>query len=39
MKRIKENAFSDYFGQVKSLGAWGGDFVLVTGNEDTPSIF
>jgi hypothetical protein len=22
--------FSDYWGTVKSLGAWGGDFVLVT---------
>ncbi len=22
--------FSDYWGEVKSLGAWGGDFVLVT---------
>ena len=22
--------FSDYWGQIKSLGAWGGDFVLVT---------
>ena len=39
MKRIKETAFPDYFGQVKSLGAWGGDFVLATGNEDTPKYF
>lgn len=36
---VKENLFSDYFGKVKSLGAWGGDFVLVTGNENTPEYF
>ena len=39
LKPVKQNLFSDYFGQVKSLGAWGGDFVLVTGNEDTPKYF
>lgn len=38
-KPIKEIAFSDYFGQIKSLGAWGGDFVLTTGNEKTPEYF
>ncbi|WP_369047698.1 GYDIA family GHMP kinase [Tenacibaculum sp. UWU-22] len=36
---IKSLLFKDYFGQVKSLGAWGGDFVLATGNEDTPAYF
>ena len=36
---VKKTLFSDYFGAVKSLGAWGGDFVLVTGNEDTPNYF
>ena len=36
---VKERLFSDYFGQVKSLGAWGGDFVLVTGNKETPRYF
>lgn len=30
MKMVKEERFPDYWGQVKSLGAWGGDFVLVT---------
>jgi len=30
---IKERHFSDYPGKVKSLGAWGGDFALVTVNE------
>jgi len=36
---VKRELFPDYFGAVKSLGAWGGDFVLVTGNEDTPNYF
>ena len=36
---VKKVLFSDYFGAIKSLGAWGGDFVLVTGNEDTPNYF
>lgn len=29
---VKEQLFSDYSGVVKSLGAWGGDFVLATGS-------
>ena len=36
---VKEKYFSDYFGEIKSLGAWGGDFVLATGNEKTPDYF
>ena len=36
---VKKEQFSNYFGAIKSLGAWGGDFVLVTGNEDTPNYF
>ena len=36
---IKERLFSDYFGCIKSLGAWGGDFILATGNIDTPNYF
>ncbi len=36
---VKHSLFSDYFGEVKSLGAWGGDFVLATGNENTPDYF
>ena len=39
LKPVKENLFSDYFGEVKSLGAWGGDFVMVTGNDETPAYF
>ena len=30
MPRVKGWFFSDFWGEVKSLGAWGGDFVLVT---------
>ena len=29
---LKEALFSDYKGAIKSLGAWGGDFFLATGN-------
>lgn len=37
---VKERLFSDYFGAVKSLGAWGGDFIMATGtNEKTPEYF
>ena len=36
---IQQQLFSDYFGQTKSLGAWGGDFILATGNRDTPAYF
>lgn len=36
---VKDKLFSDYFGEVKSLGAWGGDFVLATGNGETPKYF
>ncbi|NEW80154.1 MAG: GHMP kinase [Gelidibacter sp.] len=39
LKPIQEELFSDYFGQTKSLGAWGGDFILATGNEDTTKYF
>lgn len=30
MTSVKEKLFSDFWGEIKSLGAWGGDFVLVT---------
>lgn len=36
---VKESLFPDYFGEIKSLGAWGGDFVLATGNDTTPDYF
>ena len=39
LKPVQELLFSDYFGQTKSLGAWGGDFILATGNSNTPLYF
>ncbi|MCG2461759.1 GHMP kinase [Flavobacteriaceae bacterium F89] len=36
---VREQYFSDYPGAVKSLGAWGGDFVLATGNDRSPDYF
>lgn len=36
---IKKILFPDFQGSVKSLGAWGGDFILATGNEDSPNYF
>lgn len=36
---IKERLFPDFKGTIKSLGAWGGDFILATGNEKTPYYF
>ncbi|MCK0161589.1 GYDIA family GHMP kinase [Allomuricauda sp. F6463D] len=39
MPPVKKRLFPDYFGMVKSLGAWGGDFVLATGDEKTISYF
>ncbi len=39
LEPIQAKLFPDYFGQTKSLGAWGGDFILATGNEDTQNYF
>ncbi len=36
---IKEEKFADYEGSIKSLGAWGGDFVLASGSISTPAYF
>ena len=36
---IKTKLFPDYPGAIKSLGAWGGDFILVTGNETSIDYF
>lgn len=32
--RAKELYFNDYWGEIKSLGGWGGDFVLATSQKD-----
>ncbi len=42
MERVKNLYFSDFWGEVKSLGAWGGDFVLATSKktrEETQQYF
>lgn len=36
---VKERVFNDYKGEIKSLGAWGGDFILATGTNDDMSYF
>lgn len=37
--KVKSELFADFKGAIKSLGGWGGDFVLATGNEDAKSYF
>lgn len=39
LKPIKEQLFSDFNGSIKSLGAWGGDFVLVASKESPLNYF
>ncbi len=39
METVKEALFPDFNGIIKSLGAWGGDFVLVVANNDPKSYF
>lgn len=36
---VKENLFNDFQGQIKSLGAWGGDFVMVISEVDPTNYF
>ena len=36
---IKEKQFKDFSGEIKSLGAWGGDFIFATGDSNTPEYF
>ncbi|QYA25280.1 GHMP kinase [Gramella sp. MT6] len=37
--RINEELFPDYSGLIKSLGGWGGDFILATGGEAEKEYF
>lgn len=39
MEPVQQRLFPDYQGQTKSLGAWGGDFILASGDESTKSYF
>ena len=36
---VQEELFSDFGGQIKSLGAWGGDFVLASSAENPTDYF
>ena len=38
-KTVKESLFPDFDGTIKSLGAWGGDFVLVISKENPRPYF
>ena len=38
-KPIKQELFNDFKGSIKSLGAWGGDFVLATSTENPTAYF
>ncbi|CAM4274085.1 GYDIA family GHMP kinase [Gillisia hiemivivida] len=37
--KVKSDLFQDFDGAIKSLGGWGGDFVLATGAEDAKNYF
>jgi mevalonate kinase len=39
MKTVKEEFFTDFEGVIKSLGAWGGDFVLVISKQNPKDYF
>lgn len=39
IKPVKQTLFKDYCGAIKSLGAWGGDFILATGNLEDMNYF
>lgn len=39
METIKESLFPDFHGTIKSLGAWGGDFILAAANENPENYF
>lgn len=36
---VKALVFPDFIGTVKSLGAWGGDFILAAANENPETYF
>lgn len=39
IQTVQSRLFPDYPGALKSLGAWGGDFILAAGENDTPEYF
>ena len=38
-KTAKDLYFKDYSGEIKSLGAWGGDFILAAGDQNSKTYF
>ena len=38
MMKVKDTLFADYWGSVKSLGAWGGDFVMITNDKNETAL-
>lgn len=39
LPRVGNTLFADFEGSTKSLGAWGGDFILATGGQESHSYF
>lgn len=39
LPKVKTELFPDYSGAIKSLGGWGGDFILVTGSDNDMDYF
>lgn len=39
LPKVQDLYFSDFFGTIKSLGAWGGDFVLAASSHNTDETF
>ncbi|MBS9462001.1 GHMP kinase [Flagellimonas sp. 389] len=39
LETVKSKLFRDYQGAIKSLGAWGGDFIMATGSTNVPDYF
>ena len=39
IEKVKKTLFPDFLGSIKSLGAWGGDFVLVLSKENPSDYF
>ena len=39
LPKIKTRLFPDFSGSIKSLGAWGGDFILATGSKEDQQYF
>lgn len=39
LKPVKQELFADFSGSIKSLGAWGGDFIMVRSDENPTAYF